>query len=363
MHTYVPVFVKGKQVGTLELSEPIEHQKEYLQAALRRIALTMTISIALCGMLAMALGFLLAGRPIRQLVMKARQVGAGDFSGKLVLRQHDEIGELGREMNLMSEQLDQAQQRLQAETAERIAALGQLRHADRLATVGKLASGIAHELGTPLNVVTGRARMIASREVTGDEVAENAQVIAQQSERMARIIRQLLDFARQRGPNRALTDLHQLAEHTLALFKPMAEKARVQMTLAGSPRSASVDAGQIQQAITNLVLNAIQSMPQGGELSVTLSGRRATPPPEVTRAGERWHVIAVADQGTGIPEEHRVRIFDPFFTTKEIGQGTGLGLSVTYGIVQDHGGWIDVESQVGQGSRFLIYLPDEEETP
>jgi signal transduction histidine kinase len=226
-------------------------------------------------------------------------------------------------------------------------------------TVGKLASGIAHELGTPLNVVAGRARMIMEPDVTPEEVQNNARIVVEQSERMTRIIRQLLDFARRRGPQKAPCNLAQVARQTVSLLRPLAEKRGVQAAVLAPDDLADVEAdgSQIQQVLTNLVVNAVHAMDKGGTVTVTLTDEDATPPPDHGGVRARWLRVDVADSGKGIAPEHLSHIFEPFFTTKDVGEGTGLGLSVAYGMVREHGGWIAVRSQLGQGSTFSVYLP------
>jgi signal transduction histidine kinase len=309
------------------------------------------------------LGFVLVGRPLRRLADKARRIGAGDLSGPLLIRQRDEVGQLAAEMNHMCELLQAEHQRADAEAAARLEAQDQLRHAERLSTVGKLASGIGHELGTPLNVVAGRAKMIASGEVTGAEASESARIIGEQAERMTKIIRQVLDFARRRGPQKARRGLKEIVRSAGQLLRPLASKRDVALELPeeDAPEvAAAVDAGQLQQVLTNLMLNGVQAMPGGGALRVEIAREPARPPPDCDRP-EGVHVaIHVTDRGTGILPEHVGHVFEPFFTTKGVGEGTGLGLSVAYGIVRDHGGWITIRSAPGKGSRFTVYLPDEE---
>jgi two-component system, NtrC family, sensor kinase len=222
-----------------------------------------------------------------------------------------------------------------------------------------LASGIAHELGTPLNVVFGRAKMVATGEAVGPEAQESGRVIVDQVERMTKIIRQVLDFARRRTPDRGRHVLATIVDQMLNLLRPMAGKRNVQIAVeAENPAvHADVDPGQLQQALTNLVVNGLQAMPGGGELRIQLGRERAVPTAGVGGAIADYAVIAVADQGVGIAPEVVPRVFEPFFTTKDVGEGTGLGLSVAYGIARDHGGWIAVESVVGKGSRFALYLP------
>jgi signal transduction histidine kinase len=274
------------------------------------------------------------------------------------IHQRDELDTLGAAMNQMGEMLQRARQQIAEETAARLATLEHLRHADRLTTVGKLASGVAHELGTPLNVVLGRAKMISSGEAVGEEVGECARIISQQAQHMTRIIRQLLDFARRRAPQRSPEDLSLLVGRTLSLLKPMAHKRSVSLA-SEVPESLmlEVDAGQLQQVLTNLVMNGLQAMKNPGTLHVRAEPTRATPPADVGGPEADWLRLDVQDEGEGISAENLPHIFEPFFTTKDVGEGTGLGLSVSYGIIRDHGGWIAVRSEPGQGSCFSIYLP------
>jgi signal transduction histidine kinase len=260
------------------------------------------------------------------------------------LKQKDEFGLLATELNAMSGQL--------------VSTLEQLRHADRLTTVGQLASGVAHELGTPLNVVLARAGMIAAGDTTPEETKEYARVVVGATERMAKIIRQLLQFARRKGPQRAPTDMRGLVRDVLDLLAPLAAKRGVSVAAAGSDvrAEANVEVGELQQVITNLVMNAVQATPSGGKVEVTLTDERARAP-EADAREQSCLCMRVKDTGAGIAAEHIPRIFEPFFTTKDVGEGTGLGLAVTYGIVRDHGGWISVDSAPGSGTTFAVFLP------
>ena len=361
LFTYIPVQVEGQLRGALEVSEPLQAKQRYLRSlAVHRLITTATLA-ALFSLLAGVLGAWLVGRPIQGLVDKARRAGAGDLSGPLALRQRDEIGMLARELDAMCERLDAAHKQLVSETAARIAALEQLRHADRLATVGQLAAGVAHELGTPLNVVSQRAKMISTGEVTGAEAADGARIVFEQAQRITGVIRQLLDLTRRRTPEAAPQDLRRLAERTLALLAPLAKKRGVEVRLEGDagPLVGLVDGGQMEQVLTNLVVNALQSMRAGGVVQVQLGRERLQPPAEVGGAVAEYLTLSVRDEGDGIAPENLPHIFDPFFTTKEVGEGTGMGLAVAYGIVRDHGGWISVESHRGKGSCFGIHLPGE----
>lgn len=360
LFTYVPLRGRDRWLGAIELSESLDAERAYLEGSVTRMMLTFSLLTLTSGGVVLVVGIYFVARPIRALVDKARRVGAGDFEGPLVLAQRDELGLLADEMNAMSARLAEARRALNAEMAARIDAIEQLRHGERLMTVGKLASGIAHELGTPLNVISQRARMISTGEVEGADARESASAVAEYAERITRIIRQLLEFARSRSPEVSPADMRWLAENTLTMMAPLARKHQIRVSVEGDggPVSALVDLVQIQQVLTNLALNGIQAMTQGGLLSVHVGRVEREPPAGVGGETRRWIAVSVRDQGSGIAPEHLDRVFDPFFTTKAVGEGTGLGLSVAWGIVREHHGWISVESQPGAGATFTVYLPE-----
>jgi signal transduction histidine kinase len=362
LHTYVPLRVEGAITGALEFTESLQAEQAYIRASVRRVLVTTGGMALTAGALTLFLGIRFVGRPIGELVGKARRVGVGDFSGPLDLPQSDEIGELAREMNLMTDRLGAARARVEAETAARIGAIEQLRHADRLMTVGRLSSGLAHELGTPLNVITQRAKMVASGEV--DDARANARIIAEQSERITGIVRQLLDFARRRAPEIAPLDLVGAVDRVFLLLAPTARKRGVSLARGAEPPRpvvAAADGLQVQQVLTNLVLNAIQAMPEGGRVVADFGRVHERNPLRPAEAARSYVLVSVTDGGLGIAAEDLPKVFDPFFTTKPVGEGTGLGLSVAWGIVTEHGGWIDVQSRPGQGATFRVLLPDLED--
>jgi signal transduction histidine kinase len=358
LYTYVPVRVDPDRPAAIEIVESLQEEREYVRSTLLSILATVLAVAAVSGLLAMGLGAWFVGRPTRAIIERARRVGAGDLSGRLDLPHRDEFSELAGELNLMCDRLAEARNRVAAETAARIATIEQLRHADRLATVGQLASGIAHELGTPLNVVWARAKMIAT-DPAGSEAGKNARIIAEQSQQMTKIIRQLLDFARPRSPRKARVDLWQVVRETTGLLHPLAEKRGVSFVLqdAAGPAPAEVDAQMLKQVLSNLALNGIQAMPEGGKLAVAIERERARPPADLGGPEAEYIAVRVRDEGVGMDEETRRRIFEPFFTTKGVGEGTGLGLCVSLGIVKEHAGWIAVESAPGRGSCFSVHLP------
>lgn len=222
----------------------------------------------------------------------------------------------------------------------------QLRKAERLAELGTLASGMAHEIGTPMNVILGRAEYLMDR-VQDEPIRKGLQTIVAQVERITKVMNQLLSFARRKTPERAPVALQEVIDNSLEMFQERLARSRIRVDLATDDacRKVQADADQMNQVVINLVMNAIQAMPDGGTLRIGLS-----PEKDMIK-------ITVADTGHGIPRDTVGRIFEPFFTTKEFGKGTGLGLTVVKGIVEEHQGTIAVESEEGKGTTFTILLP------
>jgi two-component system, NtrC family, sensor kinase len=349
--TYVPVREHGRLLGAVVIAESLSVRDAYLRSSIGSTVAATLSMVLVSGVVVLVFGVWLVGRPLRLLANKANRVGRGDLTGPLELHQRDEIGALAREVNAMCERLVLANEKTQAETVARIAALEQLRHADRLITVGRLAAGIAHELGTPLNVITGRVKMLRRRDVDPRVSEDYLAIVAEQAERMASIIRQLMDFARRRGPKVAAADLLAVARTIEKLVMPIAARRNVQVKVVSQGSVlAQGDVVQLEQVVSNLVVNAIHACSEGGRVEIACGLRQGDGEP--ARA-----FVRVSDDGHGMDEATMERIFEPFFTTKEVGQGTGLGLSVAHGIVEEHGGIVRVESKPGLGSTFSVFLP------
>ena len=222
----------------------------------------------------------------------------------------------------------------------------QLRETERLAELGTLASGLAHEIGTPMNVIQGRAEYMMERS-SDEPTKKGLQTIVTQVERITKLMTQLMAFARRSPPKRQALNLRHTIHETLEFFRERFTQHRTVMELACDEDCPPVlaDPNQMSQVLINLIVNAIHAMPDGGTLRLGLTATNG-------RAE-----LTVADTGKGIAKEHMTRIFEAFFTTKEKGKGTGLGLSVVKGVIDEHGGSIAVESEPGRGTTFTIHLP------
>ncbi len=359
---YTYVMVPGPRRVAIEVGESMAERDDYLRGTIAEVAITSASLVALCAIVVLSLGTVLVGRPIRKLVEHARRIADGDLETRLDLGQRDEIGALSRDLDTMAERLAATRRQMENETTAKLAVIDQLRHADRLATVGKLSAGIAHEVGTPLNVIMGHAQLITSEYEPDSPAHTNAVIVDQQAHRVAEIIRHLMAFARPRKPQKIGHDLGAITQQVVALLDALARKRDVTLEPIAPTRPirSHVDAGQLEQVLTNLVVNAIHATPGGGSISVGVTSRHATVPPGVTGDDGTYACIFVRDRGMGIAPELLPHIFEPFFTTKDIGEGTGLGLSVAHGIVKEHGGWIAVTSEVGVGTTFEVYLPAED---
>jgi two-component system, NtrC family, sensor kinase len=355
--TRVPVHgAKGELLGAVEIAERLGIRNDFIRENIVGTLAATLAMVGFSGVVVLVMGVWLVGRPLNLLAAKAQRIGQGDLTGPLSFQQRDEIGQLGHEVNAMCERLAEATARSQAETTARIDAMEQLRHADRLITVGRLAAGIAHELGTPLNVIAGRVKMLRRGTVEPEVAGEYLAAVAEQAERMTVIIRQLLDFAGRREPRPAPTDLHFIARTIARLVEPIARKHDVEVTIASEGTALALgDPVQLEQVLSNLVVNGIHACQAGGKVKITCGTEPASSSDPQAGGGRAY--LRVSDDGHGMDDQTKARIFEPFFTTKDVGQGTGLGLSVAHGIVLENGGSISVTSQVGMGSTFSVFLP------
>ncbi|MEW6688935.1 MAG: ATP-binding protein [Pseudomonadota bacterium] len=322
---------------------------------------------------AFAVAFLvhrLVYRPLRDLEAGARRLAAGDLENSIPVRSADEFGRVAAAFNGMTVALRESQRQcnqwahtLEEQVAERtkklrVAEAGAAER-EKLASVGLLAAGIAHELNNPLTGILTFSHMIRKKIPDGSPDAEDLDLVIRETKRCSAIIRRLLDFARQRPPEKKYADLNRIIGDTVQLIERPANLRDVRIALELDPRLPQVwlDEDQVKQVVMNIVVNAQHAI--AGKGGITVRSRRLPEPkaPEPGAPAVPMVEVSIADTGCGIPAENLKRIFDPFFTSKGVGKGTGLGLSVSHGIVKAHGGTIEVESKVGEGSIFRICLP------
>jgi two-component system NtrC family sensor kinase len=308
--------------------------------------------------------------PLRDLETGAKRLSSGNLQQTIPVRSEDEFGRLASSFNTMTAALRDSQlelrewghtleQKVEKRTQELRVAEAETARTEKLASVGLLAAGIAHELNNPLTGVLTFTSLLRKKMPEGSADAEDLDLVIRETKRCAAIIRRLLDFAREKTPEKKFTDLNQVIEDTARIIERPASFRDVEIALDLDRNLPQVwiDSDLIKQVIMNILVNAQHAIEHEG--SITVRSRRSpeakAPEPEIEPVP--MAEISIVDTGCGIPEKNLKRIFDPFFTSKEVGKGTGLGLSVSHGIVRAHGGVIEVDSTVGKGSTFRIYLP------
>lgn len=353
---------KGKRIGRVSVVQHTSFLEEDIAETKRTIFLTVLALIGGTVILILIITRRWLALPIAQLMGGIQRMAGGQLDTRIDLPRGDEISELAQAFNRMASDLNEARQKLIRENETTLELERSLRQSEKLAAIGQLASELAHEMGTPLNIISGRAELTKRRLEDKESAARNLDIIAQQTGKIIRTIQQLLGFVRKKRPEQRILDIHPVLESTLDFLGQKVEKQGVQVVrdFMDHPPPVKGDADQLQQVFLNLVLNALQAMPAGGTLRLSTSSRE-----RVSRGGHKddrrsFLEVSVQDTGVGMEGEVMEKIFTPFFTTKEGERGTGLGLTVAQGIILEHGGWIEAESQAGKGSLFKIYLPSAE---
>lgn len=312
--------------------------------------------------------WLMVHKPIGQLIVGTNQVAGGDLDYKIRIKSRDELGELAHSFNRMTGELKRAhaeisdwtktlEERVDKKTAELRRAQDHVLRVEKLASIGKLAAIVAHEINNPLAGILVYARLVLKRlnrndgEDAQDDTRKHVETIAAESARCGEIVKGLLQFSRQTKPHVKANNLNDIITESLRLVRHKIELSGVRAVTKCDPALKQVvcDEQQIKQALVALLINACEAV-YPGEGEITISSRYV--------AGTESTEIRISDNGVGMDQETRQHIFEPFFTTKEQGKGVGLGLAVVYGIVTGHGGEIEVESAPGCGTTFVIKLPD-----
>jgi signal transduction histidine kinase len=301
------------------------------------------------------------------LVRATLALGRGQLTERIALRRRDEIGQLASAFNRMAAELQAAQERTHTEAEGRLDAERRLQQAQKLAALGRLASEVAHEIGTPLSIISGRTEVIQKKLPPDHPLARDAGTVMRQVERISGILRQLLDYARPRRLARNPLPAGPVFNRVVELLDPIAGRRQVRLVAQapGALPPILADADQLQQVLLNLVTNALDATPAGGQVRLTAGNAEfgATPPAEDRLRISRGRIpqpcvtLRVDDTGCGIPPERLEKIFEPFFSTKERAGGTGLGMAIVEDIVRAHGAAIEIESAEGRGTTIWLRWP------
>jgi two-component system NtrC family sensor kinase len=323
-------------LGVLDVTVSLDEVDRAL-AAERRTAVVLAVAgVAGISLLLAGIFHRRVGRPVEALLAATTRVAAGDLSHRVPITGSDELGRLAESFNQMTASLAEARH--------------QVYQSNKLASVGRLAAGIAHEINNPLTGVLTYSSFLLKR-ATDEETRSDLETIVHETKRCRDIVRGLLDFARQVPPKKGPVDFNAVVERALAIVDHQLEVQNIALTRSLRPDlpPISADANQLQQVVVNLLVNAADAV-DGDVRQIYLAT-------DHKRANDHEVVeLKVADTGRGIPGKDLGKLFEPFFTTKE-GKGTGLGLAVSWGIVSEHGGTIEVESRVGSGTTFTVRLP------
>jgi two-component system NtrC family sensor kinase len=397
---YSPLWIRGKIAGGIQMEIPIGDVMMYLLKSQR----TILISMILDAIVLIVFGSFLLSRvlvkPLKDLVRLTQKISEGDFSEKIEVSSKNETGQLILSFNRMLERLKENQENLDNYLKSLELANKKLKQAqeelirtEKLASVGRFAAGVAHEVGNPLGAILGYTSILEKNGIDREESKDYLRRIEKEIERINRIVRELLDFARPSKFEIHDVEINKVVEHTLSLisYQNIFKNIETRLELQPSLPMIKGDESQLSQVLINILLNAIDAMPEGGILGIKTEDlliengtddpfqqfhprRRRGDPKESDYSrlrkpdplstvlakfskGERLVRIRISDTGEGIEKENLERIFDPFFTTKEPDKGTGLGLSISLRIVESMEGKIRVESEVGKGSAFEIYFP------
>ncbi|UCE34087.1 MAG: cache domain-containing protein [Deltaproteobacteria bacterium] len=343
--------ISGECVGMLYVGV-----LEAKYADMRRNAFSILVLIIVASMaLAILLGYFLEKKimgPVHQLIIASQDVSKGNLSPKIGPVSKDELGVLQQTFTDMVASLKERDERTKA------AAENRLIQSEKQASMGRLAAGVAHEINNPLTGVLTFTRILLRSKDIGEKNLSYLQKIAESTVRVKNIVKGLLDFSRQTALDREPTEINRLIRGVISALENQAliKGVSIEFNAGENLPMLTMDRNQIQSVLINLIINAFDAMEQGGTIAISTGISLSA-----SDTGKRGVEITVTDNGCGIPPEDLDKLFEPFFTTKEVGKGTGLGLAVSYGIVQRHGGTIRVQSEVGRGSAFTIWLPIEEQ--
>jgi len=323
---------------------------------------TIAITILLMGLISLCLTIFiqqLVNQPVQQLLRHTEQLSKGDMDASVAFTSGDELGELADSFNNMTLKLKRARDeseewaknletKVEARTHEIKDIQAQLVRSEKLASLGELVAGIAHEINNPLTGILVFTSLVSKDPKLDPALKDDLETVVQQTQRCSRIVKGLLDFSRESVPQKKFTSLNSIMDMSLSLVERQVlfQNITIIKDYSNDIPDILLDPNQIEQIFINMILNAGQAMQDGGTLHIKTG----------ITTDDLYEFVMISDTGCGIPEENLVKIFDPFFTTKS-NKGTGLGLSISYGIINNHGGTIEVNSVVGSGTSFTIKLP------
>ncbi len=345
-------------LGLLDISISLEMLRQKSHEYRLEFVILTCMLLLIIGMLVTILTHYLVDIPVQRLVRHSALVAVGDLESRVPVSSRDELGELSESVNSMTESLgradkdlkgwaDSLESKVEERSKEIMRMEEQLRRSEKLASLGTLAAGVAHEINNPLTGILLFASILKSDKRLDQALLPDVERIISETERCAGIVKNMLAFSRESLPQKENIALDALLDEVVTLFhkQPDFSSITIGKKYAEGLPHISVDPNQIRQVFLNLVINAGHAMPRGGELAIST----------YTTADGMYVCAALKDTGDGISDENIARIFDPFFTTKA--EGTGLGLSISYGIIENHGGKIEVKSGRGEGTTFTVMLP------
>jgi signal transduction histidine kinase len=337
-------------IGAIAIARPTDDLHEDLARTRDRLVVALLVFSIATIIAGLFLGTIHVTRPISLLLEGVRQVRVGDFRKAVKVGRSDEIGELVVEFNAMIQALAEYRARSEAETEARARLEIGLQRVDKLVTIGQLSAGLAHEIGSPLQVLSGRAQALL--EHADPEVRRQATILVAQGDRITRVVEQLLSFGRRKPAAVGRCKLSEPVSSVLEMMEPEARRrgVRLELETTNDPCEIVGDVDQLQQVALNLVRNALTVTPRGGVVKVRVDRVR-----DVVR-------LSVKDTGCGIDRETQARLFEPFFTTRASDGGTGLGLAVVRAIVDEHHAKIDFVSEPGAGAEFTVSFPSGKES-
>jgi len=387
LEVIVPLHSGKNVIGGIRVLSSLNEAKSYLSKKRER-AFILTFFSILTILITLTLLFgKLVGNPIQKLVEAMSHAEKGNLEAETDIRSRDELGELGRHFNHMLKMIREAHEqnvqllsqvnqfneeltrRIEEATSELskrneelrllnealFESQRQLSQSEKLAALGQVTATMAHQIGTPLNSISGYIQLLLQEGNFSFTDRERLKIIESQLERLADSVKNMLSFTRQPKPQLRPLDVNESLQELIHLSKPWLFSRNVKLFSSFSPSLPRIlgDPMHLQTVFLNLITNALDAMPNGGLLMIKT---QEVLPPDSSEDG-KWLKISITDTGIGITDESKKRIFDPFFTTKKIGEGTGLGLAICEKIIKEHSGRLDVESEVGKGSTFFVFIP------